>query len=70
MWLIPRLNNINISEFIWKELIYLTLQTLVIQAFEYKKLLLDYNREVRRATHVTMANLVTVVGLDFFLLLF
>ncbi|KAL8146674.1 E3 ubiquitin-protein ligase listerin isoform X2 [Apium graveolens] len=31
-------------------------------AFEYKKLLLDYNREVRRATHDTMANLVTVVG--------
>lgn len=31
-------------------------------AFEYKKLLLDYNREVRRATHDTMTNLVTVVG--------
>ncbi|KAK1398109.1 E3 ubiquitin-protein ligase listerin [Heracleum sosnowskyi] len=31
-------------------------------AFEYKKLLLDYNREVRRATHDTMATLVTVVG--------
>ncbi|XP_057789666.1 E3 ubiquitin-protein ligase listerin [Salvia miltiorrhiza] len=33
-------------------------------AFEYKKLLLDYNREVRRATHDTMTNLVTVVGRD------
>ncbi|KAL4572514.1 hypothetical protein LXL04_019293 [Taraxacum kok-saghyz] len=33
-------------------------------AFEYKKLLLDYNREVRRATHETMANLVTTVGRD------
>lgn len=31
-------------------------------AFEYKKLLLDYNREVRRATHETMANLVSTVG--------
>ncbi|XP_072959491.1 E3 ubiquitin-protein ligase listerin [Typha angustifolia] len=28
-------------------------------AFEYKKLLHDYNREVRRATHETMASLVT-----------
>ncbi|KAI3781450.1 hypothetical protein L2E82_11465 [Cichorium intybus] len=33
-------------------------------AFEYKKLLLDYNREVRRATHDTMANLVSTVGRD------
>ncbi|XVF46152.1 hypothetical protein PTKIN_Ptkin03bG0003900 [Pterospermum kingtungense] len=32
--------------------------------FEYKKLLLDYNREVRRATHETMADLVTAVGRD------
>ncbi|KAM0040615.1 putative transcription factor C2H2 family [Helianthus debilis subsp. tardiflorus] len=31
-------------------------------AFEYKKLLLDYNREVRRATHGTMAALVSSVG--------
>ncbi|KAF6174070.1 hypothetical protein GIB67_020252 [Kingdonia uniflora] len=31
-------------------------------AFEYKKLSQDYNREVRRATHVTMTNLVTTVG--------
>lgn len=33
-------------------------------AFEYRKLLLDYNREVRRATHDTMTDLVTVVGRD------
>ncbi|XP_022730534.1 LOW QUALITY PROTEIN: E3 ubiquitin-protein ligase listerin [Durio zibethinus] len=33
-------------------------------AFEYKKLLLDYNREVRRATHDTMTNLVTAVRRD------
>ncbi|KAA8549476.1 hypothetical protein F0562_001160 [Nyssa sinensis] len=33
-------------------------------AFEYKRLLLDYNREVRRATHDTMTNLVTAVGRD------
>ncbi|XP_062086702.1 E3 ubiquitin-protein ligase listerin isoform X2 [Humulus lupulus] len=33
-------------------------------AFEYKRLLMDYNREVRRATHDTMTNLVTVVGRD------
>ncbi|XP_024965066.1 E3 ubiquitin-protein ligase listerin isoform X4 [Cynara cardunculus var. scolymus] len=33
-------------------------------AFEYKKLLLDYNREVRRASHDTMANLVSAVGRD------
>ncbi|KAK7300853.1 hypothetical protein RJT34_11704 [Clitoria ternatea] len=33
-------------------------------AFEYKKLLLDYNREVRRATHDTMTALVTSVGRD------
>jgi hypothetical protein len=32
--------------------------------FEYKKLLLDYNRDVRRATHETMTNLVSVVGRD------
>ncbi|GLT26789.1 hypothetical protein SLA2020_018310 [Shorea laevis] len=32
--------------------------------FEYKKLLLDYNREVRRATQETMTNLVTAVGRD------
>ncbi|GMG98174.1 hypothetical protein Nepgr_000014 [Nepenthes gracilis] len=31
-------------------------------AFEYKRLLMDYNREVRRATHDTMTNLVTAVG--------
>lgn len=31
-------------------------------AFEYKRLLFDYNREVRRATHDTMTNLVTTVG--------
>ncbi|KAG8079209.1 hypothetical protein GUJ93_ZPchr0007g4051 [Zizania palustris] len=30
-------------------------------AFEYKKLLLDYNREVRRATHETMSSLVKTV---------
>ncbi|XP_075088640.1 E3 ubiquitin-protein ligase listerin-like [Nicotiana tabacum] len=33
-------------------------------AFEYKKLLLDYSREVRRATHDTMTNLVAIVGRD------
>ncbi|XP_022848921.1 E3 ubiquitin-protein ligase listerin [Olea europaea var. sylvestris] len=33
-------------------------------AFEYRKLLLDYNREVRRATHDTMTNLVDAVGRD------
>ncbi|KAI3810702.1 hypothetical protein L1987_20324 [Smallanthus sonchifolius] len=33
-------------------------------AFEYKKLLQDYNREVRRATHDTMATLVSTVGRD------
>ncbi|KAE8667455.1 HEAT/U-box domain-containing protein, putative isoform 2 [Hibiscus syriacus] len=33
-------------------------------AFEYKTLLLDYNREVRRATHERMTNLVTAVGKD------
>uniref|UniRef100_A0A2C9U3H8 E3 ubiquitin-protein ligase listerin n=1 Tax=Manihot esculenta TaxID=3983 RepID=A0A2C9U3H8_MANES len=33
-------------------------------AFEYKRLLLDYNREVRRATHETMNNLVVAVGRD------
>ncbi|RZC63169.1 hypothetical protein C5167_024930 [Papaver somniferum] len=31
-------------------------------AFEYKRLLLEYNREVRRATHETMTSLVTAVG--------
>ncbi|XP_077233049.1 HEAT/U-box domain-containing protein [Tasmannia lanceolata] len=30
--------------------------------FEYKRLLLDYNREVRRATHEAMTNLVSSVG--------
>ncbi|XP_008782594.2 E3 ubiquitin-protein ligase listerin isoform X1 [Phoenix dactylifera] len=30
-------------------------------AFEYKRLLHDYNREVRRATHDTMANLVIAI---------
>ncbi|RVX22716.1 E3 ubiquitin-protein ligase listerin [Vitis vinifera] len=35
-----------------------------MQAFEYKKLLMDYNREVRRATHDTMTNLVLAVGRD------
>ncbi|TKY56572.1 E3 ubiquitin-protein ligase listerin [Spatholobus suberectus] len=35
-------------------------------AFEYKRLLLDYNREVRRATHDTMTALVTSVGLELF----
>ena len=33
-------------------------------AFEYKKLLLDYNRDVRRVTHDTMTTLVTSVGRD------
>ncbi|CAI0399632.1 unnamed protein product [Linum tenue] len=33
-------------------------------AFEYKRLLMDYNREVRRATHETMTNLVVAVGRD------
>ncbi|KAF7816195.1 E3 ubiquitin-protein ligase listerin [Senna tora] len=33
-------------------------------AFEYKRLLLDYNREVRRATHETMTNIVTLIGRD------
>ncbi|KAJ4827656.1 hypothetical protein Tsubulata_040241 [Turnera subulata] len=33
-------------------------------AFEYKKLLLDYNREVRRAANEAMANLVVAVGRD------
>lgn len=32
--------------------------------FEYKKLLFDYNREVRRATHEAMTLLVTAVGRD------
>lgn len=31
-------------------------------AFEYRKLLMDYSRDVRRATHETMTNLVSVVG--------
>nr|POE66372.1 e3 ubiquitin-protein ligase listerin [Quercus suber] len=33
-------------------------------AFEYKRLLQDYNREVRRVTHDTMTNLVIAVGRD------
>ncbi|KAL1308440.1 hypothetical protein HN51_050397 [Arachis hypogaea] len=33
-------------------------------AFEYKKLLMDYNREVRRATHDTMTTLVVSIGRD------
>ncbi|KAL6565132.1 hypothetical protein OROMI_016582 [Orobanche minor] len=33
-------------------------------AFEYKKLLLDYNREVRRETHGTMTYLVGAIGRD------
>ncbi|PWA65835.1 Armadillo-like helical [Artemisia annua] len=33
-------------------------------AFEYKKLLQDYNRDIRRATHDTMATLVSTVGRD------
>ncbi|WZZ21561.1 hypothetical protein YC2023_122948 [Brassica napus] len=32
--------------------------------FEYKKLILDYNRDVRRSTHEVMANVVTGVGRD------
>ncbi|KFK27369.1 hypothetical protein AALP_AA8G374000 [Arabis alpina] len=32
--------------------------------FEYKKLILDYNRDVRRATHDVMNNIVTGVGRD------
>ncbi|KAM7257486.1 hypothetical protein ACFE04_013227 [Oxalis oulophora] len=32
--------------------------------FEYKRLLLDYNREVRRATNETMTNLVLALGRD------
>ncbi|VVB16450.1 unnamed protein product [Arabis nemorensis] len=32
--------------------------------FEYKKLILDYNRDVRRATHDVMSNVVTGVGRD------
>ncbi|XP_018456688.1 E3 ubiquitin-protein ligase listerin [Raphanus sativus] len=32
--------------------------------FEYKKLILDYNRDVRRATHEVMSNVVTGVGRD------
>lgn len=32
------------------------------QAFEYKRLLFDYNREVRRAAHETMTNLVRTFG--------
>lgn len=33
-------------------------------AFEYKRLLQDYNREVRRATHETMAVIVVAIGRD------
>ncbi|KAL5580602.1 hypothetical protein UlMin_013044 [Ulmus minor] len=33
-------------------------------AFEYKRLLVDYNRDVRRATHDTMTSLVIAVGRD------
>ncbi|GJV33873.1 E3 ubiquitin protein ligase listerin [Tanacetum coccineum] len=33
-------------------------------AFEYKKLLQDYNRDIRRATHDTMATLVSTAGRD------
>ncbi|KAJ4772899.1 E3 ubiquitin-protein ligase listerin [Rhynchospora pubera] len=36
-------------------------QIIPLWAFEYKRLLLDYNREVRRATHETMSALVTSV---------
>ncbi|CAH8358759.1 unnamed protein product [Eruca vesicaria subsp. sativa] len=32
--------------------------------FEYKKLILDYSRDVRRATHEVMTNVVTGVGRD------
>ncbi|XP_010483427.1 PREDICTED: E3 ubiquitin-protein ligase listerin-like [Camelina sativa] len=32
--------------------------------FEYKKLILDYNRDVRRATHDVMTNVVTGAGRD------
>ncbi|GKA76734.1 E3 ubiquitin protein ligase listerin, partial [Tanacetum coccineum] len=41
-------------------------------AFEYKKLLQDYNRDIRRATHDTMATLVSTAGchIEHFYLLF
>jgi hypothetical protein len=32
--------------------------------FEYKKLILDYSRDVRRATHDVMTNVVTGAGFD------
>lgn len=35
-----------------------------MQAFEYKRLLMDYSREVRRATHDTMTTLVLAVGCE------
>ncbi|KAH7659843.1 hypothetical protein IHE45_16G058200 [Dioscorea alata] len=31
------------------------------KAFKYRRLLLDYNQEVRRATHKTMTSLVTIL---------
>ncbi|XP_024158804.1 E3 ubiquitin-protein ligase listerin isoform X2 [Rosa chinensis] len=34
------------------------------KGFEYKRLVVDYNRDVRRATHDTMTILVTAVGRD------
>ena len=34
------------------------------QAFEYIRLLVDYNRDVRRATHDTMTSLVIAVGAE------
>ena len=38
---------------------------LLVQTFEYKKLILDYSRDVRRATHDVMTNVVTGVGFVF-----
>jgi hypothetical protein len=37
---------------------------LLVQTFEYKKLILDYSRDVRRATHDVMTNVVTGAGFD------
>jgi len=40
----------------------LTLSNCLVQVFEYKRLVVDNNRQVRESTHLAMADLASTIG--------
>jgi hypothetical protein len=48
--------------YLYLRTLVLTLSNCLVQVFEYKRLVVDNNRQVRESTHLAMADLASTIG--------